>query len=269
MMFRITSGAPSGGRASPELSSSALTSGAFDGGGTAEAPPLSDSDSGALVVGLPVVTVVGVVVVPVPVPETLTAPVAAVAAASRSTAALTATLIRWIVVPPATPSTVRRLRLWKASTLELRPLAVDAGRQRLEAGDRRGPPVASRRRRRSSPSGGCDCRTAATPRVPERRRRRPLQMPGSHIATSRAPLSSTTKRTPSLSCAYGVSCRARAERACATPQNYAAIRPKSPLGLNNWVPPLPAGSGDQRLGWVCWRGITVRQYSSAKRASRR
>ncbi len=63
------------------------------------------------------------------------------------------------------------------------------------------------------------------------------------------------KPTHSLSCAYGVSCRARAERV----SRYVAFgghdSPQEPLSrLIQLVPPLWSETGRTRLGWVCWRG---------------
>jgi len=57
---------------------------------------------------------------------------------------------------------------------------------------------------------------------------------------------SATSTNPPLPCAYGVSCRARAERVAL--RRNPAIRPLEPGG--SLVPPLPGRSGALRLGWV-------------------
>src|SRR5579862_4745989 len=101
--LRITIGASAGATARPEVSIVACSTGASVGGGTAEAPPLSDGASGSVVVPAVVVVVVPgtAAVVDVGVvawrPE---APVAEISAAWRSTAALTTFLICWTVVGP-------------------------------------------------------------------------------------------------------------------------------------------------------------------------
>ena len=93
---------------------------------------------------------------------------------------------------------------------------------------------------------GRTCSEPASGRRPSRSAKNMMKV----AATRRQPVTALEydKPTPSLSCAYGVSCRARAERVCATP-HLRRFAPRAALTAQQLVPPLRLGvRGRTRLG---------------------
>ena len=84
------------------------------------------------------------------------------------------------------------------------------------------------------------------------------------IGANRSQLLKYDKPTLSLSCAYGVSCRARAERVCATPLSMWRFAPRAAIAAQQLVPPLRVRNAVDRtrLG-VLAGSITACQHESA------